>query len=710
MLARRWTAALCLLMAAGETRAVDVAEMTSAMAPRTDGLLKSMMAGANDAPQHLQLETWDGGMLEASAREVEDNLAQRTQVEEAASASGGVQPAEGEGTYTRGAPKPPMAYGVPLNVGSAGIGSKDNGTTYDLYDGARVWKVVIEAPGARSLTLHFSVFYLPPGEADLFIYSNADTTLYYTHEDVRPDRKFVTPPIHGDRITLEYWERHGGTHDPPMRLHIARVMQGFREVSRRETGDAPPAEIQAPRLATLYNLSGHLPATGEVVAKGPHGDSGMCNNDITCQLGNGFDREKRAVVQILTGGSRGQAVCTGTLLNVQDTTKNYVITAHHCLGDSGAESVDYWGFLFNYERECSRFAAPRRFDEFVQGARLLFADRTSDIILLEITSPIPEHYRPYYQGWDAEPDNGPRRSYSIHHPSGDYKKISVDQQPATDTTCTFCGRVPNSHYLVSGWDDGTTERGSSGCGLIDGDTRRLVAVLSGGSASCPDNNGFDFFGKLNRAYDRGLRQWLVPVGEGAGGRKMDGREATASFAANGVQPPRGATRSPMLTADRLLALSPDGAGMGIVTTEGGAAALAQVRLTEWPQGARAVEVEVATSDAGEGRVACLGGMSGLLLSDTSVGLGQSGSLAAQLTPASSGAAFSDRCTLRFASAATYTMPQAVRVAPMSDGERDGDALYSLTFTVRTDPPNLAGGVRTVPAQNVDEDDREGEMP
>ena len=43
----------------------------------------------------------------------------------------------------------------------------------------------------------------------------------------------------------------------------------------------------------------------------------------------------------------------------------------------------------------------------------------------------------------------------------------------------------------AGWGDGTTERGSSGAALLDSGGR-AVGVLSGGSAQCPDNNGFDF--------------------------------------------------------------------------------------------------------------------------------------------------------------------------------------------------------------------------
>ena len=86
-----------------------------------------------------------------------------------------------------------------------------------------------------------------------------------------------------------------------------------------------------------------------------------------------------------------------------------------------------------------------------------------------------------------------------------------------ESSCPFCGSLDNSHIVVTGWDDGTTERGSSGCSLFDSN-QRVIGILSGGSASCPDNTGFDLFGKLELAYQRGLGDYL-----GAPDKVMEGR-------------------------------------------------------------------------------------------------------------------------------------------------------------------------------------------
>ena len=180
------------------TFAADMNEPVMAntpVAPRTDTMIKAIVNGVTTPPDKIQLATWDNTLLESNAREIENDMARRTELEEASSANGGVEATNGqEGTYVRGASKPPMAYGVPLEIGPNGVGSKDNGTHYQLFDGAHIRKMMIDAPQTTSLTIHFSVFYIPQcadGACDLFIYSNEGTTLYYTHDDIRPDRKFV---------------------------------------------------------------------------------------------------------------------------------------------------------------------------------------------------------------------------------------------------------------------------------------------------------------------------------------------------------------------------------------------------------------------------------------------------------------------------------------------------------------------------------------
>src|SRR5690606_15683897 len=89
-------------------------------------------------------------------------------------------------------------------------------------------------------------------------------------------------------------------------------------------------------------------------------------------------------------------------------------------------------------------------------------------------------------------------------------------------------------WQVSRWSQGTTEQGSSGSGLWN-ESRRVVGVLSGGSAACSgsvDDGRSDFYARLDRqwqanaAADGQLKAWLDPIGSGAreiAGRSADGR-------------------------------------------------------------------------------------------------------------------------------------------------------------------------------------------
>ena len=223
------------------------------------------------------------------------------------------------------------------------------------------------------------------------------------------------------------------------RLQVARVTQGHRSVVRR-----PPAEV-------MHHGGGAVTAKQ---AWRRLGASASCNNDALCLAGaRGLDRAKQAVVQILTdGGSRGRAwsaVCTGTLLN-SASGKPYIITAHHCL--DGGEDVRNWGFLFNYELACGAGPGSSIRDHFVQGAREVFRHRPSDTLLLEMPAAPPAAFDPHYAGWDASAKGAQGDGHvSIHHPSGDFKKLSVvGSRGLGDTTCPFCGGWPSSHWLVRG--------------------------------------------------------------------------------------------------------------------------------------------------------------------------------------------------------------------------------------------------------------------
>jgi len=59
-----------------------------------------------------------------------------------------------------------------------------------------------------------------------------------------------------------------------------------------------------------------------------------------------------------------------------------------------------------------------------QGLRLSFYDSKADILLLEISATIPDAFTPYKLGYDASENAVPKRAVGIHHPNGNFKRIS----------------------------------------------------------------------------------------------------------------------------------------------------------------------------------------------------------------------------------------------------------------------------------------------
>lgn len=167
----------------------------------------------------------------------------------------------------------------------------------------------------------------------------------------------------------------------------------------------------------------------------------------------------------------------GTLLN-SPSGRQLVLTARHCLG--GAQETGYINFVFNFQRPCGG-GSYGSFLDSAQGARTLWSDPAYDILLLEIIEKIPSSYGAYMAGWDAGLDTAPVEAAVVHHPAGDFKKVSVVSSPWNTPVVT------SSYFLVQ-YSMGTTEKGSSGSALFDKQSRKarfLAGNLPGSSRAEP---------------------------------------------------------------------------------------------------------------------------------------------------------------------------------------------------------------------------------
>ncbi|MFZ5980768.1 MAG: trypsin-like serine peptidase [Candidatus Zixiibacteriota bacterium] len=365
-----------------------------------------------------------------------------------------------------------FGYGFEVNY------NLDNsGTWEDLSDGSRLWRLKINCPDAYSINLVYSRFILPEG-ARFYLYNEDKSQVLgaFTSDNNKEYEKFATAPVKGNTCYLEYYE--------PAQITF-------------------PGEIAVERVVHAYRNLFNYDVVKDFV---DFGESGACNNNINCPEGAPWQNEKRSVAMILTGS--GQRICTGTLVNNarQDLTP-YFLTANHCLG-----TPETWVFMFNYESpSCTNIDGPTYMT--VSGSTLRATNPYSDFALVELSETPPDSFNVYYAGWSVE-NNATDSSVTIHHPSGDIKKISFDFNALTTSAYADDPGSGDTHWRIGNWEDGTTEGGSSGGPLFD-KNHRVIGQLHGGYASC-DNILPDWYGKLSISWNYGstaetrLRDWLDP--------------------------------------------------------------------------------------------------------------------------------------------------------------------------------------------------------
>ena len=376
----------------------------------------------------------------------------------------------------------PYGYVCPLALSVHNSGRWDT-----LSDGRRVWRLKLVSQGAYSIGILLSRFYIPRG-AQLFLYNNySNRTLgAYTWRNNKSYKKLSIEPLQGDCITLEYIVPSGADFEGEI-----------------EVGALLHDNIDLFKFLSKSSLK----------------SSGSCNVNVNCPEGYEWRREKNSVCHIsyINDQDGKPYIASGALVNNtrRDATP-YLLTAHHVF--ESASEAESAVFYFNYESlTCEGTTGVT--NHTISGSTLKATADDLDFALVELTVAPPESYRPYYAGWDRTGSIA-QNTTCIHHPNGDVKKISIDQDsPITgtysDVDYTF---VSNSHWKILRWDLGTTEGGSSGSPLFD-ENHRIIADLTGGDANC-SNPVNDYYAKFSFSWDfytqpsQQLKNWLDPDGEG----------------------------------------------------------------------------------------------------------------------------------------------------------------------------------------------------
>ena len=374
--------------------------------------------------------------------------------------------------------------GVPVYVQ---LSTQNAGKWTVLPNGDRVWQLHVKDAGAEALSFLFSTFRLLD-DATLNVYNLDGKQLHntLTAADVLEHGQQNMSLCFGDEMFLELKEP---VNTRPAELVIERIMYGYRS-----TGNP---QVQAQKF----------------------NDSDPCQVNANCTEGTSWQDEKRGVARLLVVIPQGQAYCSGSLVNnLAQDCRPLLLTALHCGVDASTSDFQQWRFYFRYESpNCANPATEGTLaNHFLTGCVKLASsndgggDSGSDFLLVHIgtianTSSTVEtlksgNFNAYWNGWDANNTAAPS-GVSIHHPSGDIKKIST-YTTALATSAWNTNNLP-SHWQVY-WSattngHGVTEGGSSGSPIFttNGGNSRIVGTLTGGGSYCSETNAPDYYGKVS---------------------------------------------------------------------------------------------------------------------------------------------------------------------------------------------------------------------
>lgn len=441
------------------------------------------------------------------------------------------------------------SQGAPLAVAKlipTELDINHSGDWLTLPDGTRIWQLRLRAEGAIALTLYYSDFHIPDG-GRLFVY-NADKTHVlgaFTGRTNPPTKEYATGFVAGDDLILEYVAAPSG--EMP-RLKISDIGYGYNHLSVVYAGSDWDWEEN-------YELSG------------------PCMVNINCEEGANWQNQKKGVCHMIQQIDGIAYICSASLVNnTAKDKKPYILSAFHCSqtidGSSIATSEEFnqWMFVFNMERTgCSNESEAADYRSTTMVGCSLKAispiQDGSDGLLLLLNQEIPDDYDVFYNGWDRTNSISPS-GVGIHHPSGDYKKISTyGNYPAGSITWTDADNnqtgAKNAHWNVT-FDKtinghGVTEGGSSGSPLFNQDGL-IIGTLSGGNSACDYPEELNLYGKFAFHWDKYSTEdscrmdvWLDPLHTGATrlvGMTPDGKtipilkapaELTAKKTADGIR-------------------------------------------------------------------------------------------------------------------------------------------------------------------------------
>jgi hypothetical protein len=335
-----------------------------------------------------------------------------------------------------------------------------------LPDGGHLWSVALFSPEALGIRVRFTELNLP-ADARVVVYNFSDPEESYGPYTAIPQDQtsLWSATCFSESVSVECYVPAGADYNQ-VALTIDRIVHNY----------VPFGELSWAKAA------------------------GTCNLDVTCYPD--WAVTSKSVGGIGSIGSNGSLFCTGTLLadNVPGTDIPYFLTANHCIGTSGeaATCEVYWLYQ---TPSCNGTAPnPATVPRTTGGADLLATtdDGTgTDFCLLRLNNPASASAT--FAGWTSSATPLTTSTVAIHHPSGDFKRITFGT--VTDVAESLRSSHPAARFYQSSWSAGVTEGGSSGSPLFNTATQKVIGQLWGGPSSCsPTSTKLDYYGRFDVSF------------------------------------------------------------------------------------------------------------------------------------------------------------------------------------------------------------------
>lgn len=375
-----------------------------------------------------------------------------------------------------------------------------------LGDSLNIWLMSVESSTAFGMQFYFEDYKLPEG-AKLFIYNDHSQILgaFTDQNNPKKDDGFIafgTQWIQGNLIHIEYQEP---------------VKPEFK------------GEIAVQNIIHIF--------TNVFDKSGPYasGNPGSCQINVSCDNGDDWKNEITSVGLILQLDNSGDVAYTssGSLIN---STSNSVgkrplfLTARHIAPQISTWQNQYnpttYVFLFNHEatscNDSGSNAQEYQYSDYaVYGSDLIAGHGgtppSADYLLLELDESMYwfKERELSFNGWSKSSNQTGSLFAGIHHPYGDVKKISFASAVHSSYYDNSNTNINGDHWSLQ-WSLGVTSPGSSGSPLFD-ENHRIIGQLHGGSSTCNNQSGYDYYGKFYTAFttDSNFRDALDPVNSGA---------------------------------------------------------------------------------------------------------------------------------------------------------------------------------------------------